>query len=70
MKNSTRFYSAIIVTIIAVALVVYYLIPGINHPRIMGGPTTSPAIGMAVICFIIAAIAAIIAVTVRQPDPE
>jgi hypothetical protein len=61
MKNRTRFRSTIGVALIAMVLAVYYLIPGITHPRPMGGATTDPAIGMAVVLLSIALIAGIVA---------
>jgi len=65
MKNRTRFRSAMVVALLAMVLAVYYLIPGINHPRPMGGATTDPATGMAVVLFSIALIAGIVALMNR-----
>jgi peptidoglycan/LPS O-acetylase OafA/YrhL len=65
MKTSPRFYRPLFVAIVAGALAVYYLIPGITHFRPMG-PTTDPAIPMAVICCAVALIAGVIA-AMRRP---
>lgn len=64
-KNPARFWRALVVAIIALALAVYYLIPGITHPRPMGGPTTNPAGGMAIVLFVVALVVGIIAVLAR-----
>lgn len=65
MKTTTRFYRALGVAGVAGMLVVYYLIPGIIHFRPMG-PTTAPAIPMAVICGTLALTSGVIAV-MRRP---
>jgi hypothetical protein len=65
MKTTIRFYSALGVSGVSGMLAIYELIPGITHPRLMGGATTSPAIGMAIICFALALIAGVIASMTR-----
>lgn len=70
-KNLTGFASAVIVAVIAVAVAVYYLIPGISHPRFMGGgATTGPAKAVAIFFFVIALGAVIVAVVMRPRKHE
>jgi hypothetical protein len=64
-KKLTGFSSAVIVAVIAIAIAVYYLIPGIAHPRFMGGTTTGPAKAIAIFFFVVALGAAIVAVVMR-----
>jgi len=39
LKNPAVFYGAIIVAVIALALAIYYVIPGVNHVFVSGNPT-------------------------------
>lgn len=41
LKNPLVFYGAIVVAIVAIALVVYYAIPGYNHLLVSGNPTAA-----------------------------
>jgi hypothetical protein len=65
MRNPAGFYTAIGVAVLAALAAVIYLIPGITHPWLMGGPTIDPAIGMAVLLFVVAVFAAIVAILAR-----
>ncbi len=60
MKNPVLFYGAILVAVVALALAVYYIIPGIYHPL-----TTTPPLAShpthAVAFFILAVICVIAA---------
>ncbi len=64
MNKRTLFYGAIVVAVVALALAVYYLIPGIYHPL-----TTTPPLAShpthAVAFFILAAIAVVAALVTR-----
>ncbi len=39
LKNPAVFYGAIIVAVVALALAIYYVVPGINHVLVSGNPT-------------------------------
>ncbi len=64
MNKRTLFYGAIVVAVVALALAVYYLIPGIYHPL-----TTTPPLAShpthAVAFFILAAISVVAALVTR-----
>ncbi len=40
MSKSTMFYGAIVIAVIALALAIYYIIPGVYHPFTFSGQPT------------------------------
>jgi hypothetical protein len=69
VKKYAGFASAVIVAIAVTALAISYLIPGASHPRMMGGAMGGAASGtgkgMAILLFLIALGAVIVAVIIR-----
>lgn len=66
VKNPALFYGAIVVAIIAVALAVYYLIPGVYHVLTFSGDPTSAHYKHAAACGAVAIIC-ILAALVNRP---
>lgn len=64
-NNTTLFYGAIVVAIIAIAIAVYYAIPGIYHILVTDNPTGFHLKHM--VAFIILAIISILAALVNRP---
>ena len=65
MKNPVLFYGAILVAVVALALAVYYIIPGIYHPL-----TTTPPLASHpthAVAFFLLAIIAVVAALVNRP---
>ena len=65
MKNPLLFYGAIVVAVLALALSIYYLIPGIYHPL-----TTTPPLASHpthTVAFFILAVISVIAALVTRP---
>jgi hypothetical protein len=65
-NRSTIFYGAIVVTIIAIAIAVYYAVPGINHVLVSDNPNGFHLKHM--VAFIILAIIGILAALVNRPQ--
>jgi uncharacterized membrane protein len=69
MKNPVLFYGAIVVAVLALALSIYYLVPGIYHPL-----TTTPPLAShpthAVAFFALAVIGVIAALVSRPKVPR
>ncbi|HLH61168.1 MAG TPA: hypothetical protein VFA09_27330 [Ktedonobacteraceae bacterium] len=61
MSKTTLFYGSIVIAIIALALAIYYIVPGVYHPFTFSGtPTDSHkthAIGFAIICVLLIIVA-------------
>jgi hypothetical protein len=61
MKNPVLFYGAIVAAVVALALGVYYLVPGIYHPFTFSGlPTNSHythGIAFLALCVLLALVA-------------
>ena len=70
MKNSTLFFGAIAVAIIAAVLAVYYLIPGVYHPLTFSGLATSAHYKHAALFFVIAVIAIVGALVTRPKTSQ
>ncbi|MBA2678091.1 MAG: hypothetical protein H0U76_06820 [Ktedonobacteraceae bacterium] len=64
-NNTTIFYGAIAVAIIAIAIAVYYAVPGINHILVSDNPTGFHLKHM--VAFIILAVIGILAALVNRP---
>ena len=65
MKNPVLFYGAILVAVVALALAVYYIIPGIYHPL-----TTTPPLASHpthAVAFFLLAIIGVVAALVNRP---
>ncbi len=65
MNKRTLFYGAIVVAVVALALAVYYIIPGIYHPL-----TTTPPLASHpthAVAFFILAIISVVAALVTRP---
>ena len=65
MKNPVLFYGAILVAVVALALAVYYIIPGIYHPL-----TTTPPLASHpthAVAFFILAVICVVAALVTRP---
>jgi hypothetical protein len=65
LKNPAVFYGAIIVAVIALALAIYYVIPGINHVLVSGNPTAMHLKHVAL--FGVIAVLGVIAALVTRP---
>jgi len=68
MKNPALFYGAIVVAVIALALGVYYLIPGIYHPFTFSGSPTNSHYTHAIV-FLVLCVLLIIVALVNRPRP-
>ena len=65
MKNPVLFYGSILVAVVALALAVYYIIPGIYHPLTTTPPMAShPTHAVA---FFLLAIIGVVAALVNRP---
>ncbi len=64
-NNTTLFYGAIVVAVVAIAIAVYYAIPGINHILVTDNHTAFHLKHM--VAFIILAIIGILAALVNRP---
>ena len=65
MNKQVLFYSAIVVVVVALALTVYYIIPGIYHPL-----TTTPPLASHpthAIAFFFLAVISVVAALVTRP---
>jgi len=65
MKNPLLFFGAIIVAIIALALSVFYFIPGPYHPLTFSGTPTDRHITHAVVFFILFLLLVVVALVNR-----
>lgn len=65
LKNPAVFYGAIIVAVIALALAIYYVIPGINHVLVSGNPTAMHLKHVAL--FGVIAVLGVVAALVARP---
>ena len=69
MNKRTLFYGAIVAAVLALAVAVYYLIPGIYHPL-----TTTPPLAShpthAVAFFLLAVICILVALVSRRSAPS
>lgn len=61
MKNPALFFGGIILTILGIALGIFFLVPGINHVIADSSPHTKHAIA----CFAIAALGILVALVNR-----
>jgi hypothetical protein len=64
-NKTTLFYGAIVVAIVAIAIAVYYAIPGIYHVLVSDNPTGFHLKHM--VAFIILAVIGILAALVNRP---
>ena len=69
MKNPVLFYGAILVAIVALALSVFYFIPGPYHPLTFSGTPTDRHTTHAVVFFILFVLLVIVAL-VNRPKPS
>jgi hypothetical protein len=65
MKNPALFYGAIVVAVVALALGVYYLVPGIYHPLTFSGTPTDSHHTHAIAFFVLCALLIIVALVNR-----
>lgn len=65
MKNPVLFLGAIVVAIIALALGIFYLVPGINHPLTFNGDPTGAQLKHAIAFFILFVLLIIVALVNR-----
>ena len=64
-NNTTLFYGAIGVAIVAIAIAIYYAVPGINHILVSDNPTAFHL--KHVVAFVILAVIGILAALVNRP---
>ena len=64
-NKTTLFYGAIVVAIVAIAIAIYYAVPGINHILVSGNPTAFHV--KHVVAFSILAIIGILGALVNRP---
>ena len=66
MKNPALFYGAIVLAVIALALSIFYFVPGVYHPFTFSGTPTSSHLTHGVAFLILAAIL-VVAALVNRP---
>ena len=69
MSKSTLFYGAIIIAVIALALAIYYIVPGVYHPFTFSGTPTDSHKTHAIAFFILCVLLVIVAL-VNRPKPN
>ncbi len=65
MSKSTMFYGAIVIAVIALALSIYYIIPGVYHPFTFSGVPTDGHKTHAIAFFILFVLLVIVALVNR-----
>jgi hypothetical protein len=65
MSKTTLFYGAIVIAIIALALAVYYIVPGVYHPFTFSGTPTDSHKTHAIVFFILFVLLVIVALVNR-----
>jgi hypothetical protein len=65
MNRTTLFYGAIVIAIIALALAIYYIVPGVYHPFTFSGTPTDSHKTHAILFFILFVLLVIVALVNR-----
>jgi hypothetical protein len=65
MNRTTLFYGAIVIAVIALALAIYYIVPGVYHPLTFSGTPTDSHKTHAIVFFILFILLVIVALVNR-----